>query len=81
MSTKLVVVGNYRRPEEAHMVRLRLEQEGLLVFVHDTDVWAQDVLWPAGGVTVLVPADQVVAATRILGGYGNQQEAPDSPGS
>ena len=66
MSTKLVVVGNYRRAEEAHVVRLQLEQEGLLVFVQDEDEWSQEVGWPAGGVKVLVPEDQVGTATRIL---------------
>ena len=67
MSTRLVVVGNYRRAEEAHVARLQLELEGLLVFVQEEDEWAQDKPWPMGGVKVLVPEDQVEAATRILG--------------
>jgi hypothetical protein len=67
MSTKLVVVGKYPRPEAAHVARLQLEQEGLLVFVQDEDEWLRDAFWPVGGVKVLVPEDQVEAAKRILG--------------
>ncbi len=73
MSTKLVVVGNYRRPEEAHVVRLRLEQEGLLVFVQDEDYDTTAAAWPADGVTVLVPEDQAAVATEILSGPDNQE--------
>ncbi len=76
MSARLVVVGNYRRPEEAHVVRLRLEQEGLLVFVQDEDYDTTAAAWPADGVTVLVPEDQVTVAKRILGGSGNQRQQP-----
>ena len=72
MSTKLVVVGNYRRPEEAHVARLKLEQAGLLVFVQDEDYDTTAAAWPADGVKVLVPEDQVAVATRML-------DHPDDP--
>ena len=67
MSAKLIVVANYPRAEEAHVARLQLEHEGVLAFVQEEDEWVQAPRWPAGGVKVLVPEDQVEAATRILG--------------
>ena len=72
MATKLVVVGNYRRPEEAHVARLQLEQEGLRVFVENQNYDMGDGPdWPADGVEVLVPEDQVTVAKWILGEPGN----------
>ena len=71
--TELVAIGSYRRSEEAHVVRLKLEQHGLLVFVQDENCAITLPPRPAGGAKVLVPADQVVAATKILDDLGNQQ--------
>ena len=71
MGTKLIVVGNYRRAEEAHVARLQLEQESLRVFVENENYdMGEGPGWPADGVKVLVPEDQVGAAKRILHGLG-----------
>ncbi len=65
MTHELVTVDTYRTPEEAHVVRLKLEQHGLLVFVEGENYQLTND-WPADGVKVRVPRDQAARAGILL---------------
>ena len=69
MTDELVTVGTYQTPEEAHVVRLKLEGHGLLVFIEDENYQLTDNPgWPADGVKVKVPRDESARARIVLRG-------------
>ncbi len=67
MTDELVTVGTYQTPEEAHVVRLKLEQHGLLVFVEGENYQMTND-WPADAVNVKVPRDESARAGILLRG-------------
>jgi hypothetical protein len=63
----MVVVATFSKPEEAHLLRMRLEAGGIQAFLRDENTIQVDWLYSnaLGGVRVEV-ADEDVAATREL---------------
>ena len=69
MTHDLLTVGTYETPEKAHVVRLMLEQNGLMVFLEDENYQqTENPGWPADGVKVKVPHDQAARARILLSG-------------
>jgi len=68
MSAKLTVIAQYGTPEEMHLLRNRLEEAGIRVFLENetTAAWAWHFSNALGGVKLLVPEESVSAAREIL---------------
>ena len=68
MSASLKVIAQYGTPEEAHLLRNRLEEAGFRVFLENetTAAWAWHFANALGGVKILVPEESVSAAKEIL---------------
>lgn len=64
----LTRVASYTNAIEAHLARLRLEQEGIPAFVfNEHHVWSQwDMSQALGGVAVHVPAEHLIEAKAAL---------------
>ena len=65
---RLVTVGSFTGPIEAHLAKGRLEAEGIPAFVaHEHHVWANWVYSNAlGGIKIQVPAEAADQAEAIL---------------
>ncbi|MDE1464690.1 putative signal transducing protein [Spartinivicinus poritis] len=74
---QLVTVGSYTDAIQAHLVRGKLEAEGIFATVaHEHHIWANWFLSIAlGGVKVQVPADQAEQAKQILADLASGQYA------
>ncbi len=84
--TRLVTVGTFTGPIEAHLAKGRLEAEGIPAFLaHEHHIWANWVFSQAlGGVKLQVVAENAARAEAILrenvgGGYeaALKQQFPD----
>lgn len=79
--SKIVTVGAYNNPLEAHLARGRLEAEGIAAFLaHEHHVWANWVYSQAlGGVKVQVAAAHAERAAEILDAHnkGEYEESLD----
>ena len=75
----MVVVATFSKPEEAHLLRMRLEAGGIQAFIRDENTIQVDWLYSnaMGGVRVEV-AEEDVAATRELLAADNGISAQDS---
>ena len=80
MSGNLKVVAQYGTPEEAHLLRNRLEAAGIRVFLENetTAAWAWHFANALGGVKLLVAEEDLPAAREILA-RDDQQQAALSP--
>ena len=78
MSGDLRVVAQYGTPEEAHLLRNRLERAGIRVFLENetTAAWAWHFANAFGGVKLLVLEEDLPAAQQILALDDEQQIAP-----
>ncbi len=74
MTLRLVTIATFNLPIEAHIVKGRLESEGIEVFLADEHTIAMNPFYSAmvGGVKLQVAETDVDEALRILGG-----DAPD----
>ncbi|MDD2540625.1 MAG: DUF2007 domain-containing protein [Desulfuromonadaceae bacterium] len=68
MTENLVTIGRYSTPYEAHMVKSRLESEGIPAFIADEYTIGINWLYSnaLGGVKVRVPAPLASEALQIL---------------
>lgn len=75
----MVVVATFSKPEEAHLLRMRLEAGGIQAFLRDENTIQVDWLYSnaLGGVRVEV-AEEDVAATRELLATDHGISAKDS---
>lgn len=75
----MVAVATFSKPEEAHLLRMRLEAGGIQAFLRDENTIQVDWLYSnaLGGVRVEV-ADEDVAATRELLAADHGISAQDS---
>jgi Putative prokaryotic signal transducing protein len=75
----MVVVATFSKPEEAHLLRMRLEAGGIQAFLRDENTIQVDWLYSnaLGGVRVEV-AEEDVAATRELLAADHGISAQDS---
>ena len=82
---ELVLLKVYPTPEQAHVDRLCLEQDNIVVFIQNENYMQGDgPAWPTDGVRLSVPADQVAAAEEILGsrsGEGDERGVPGGEGA
>lgn len=64
----MVTVATFERPEEAHLLRTRLESAGFEAFVQDESLVQLDMLYSyaVGGVRVQVPPEQREEAWHFL---------------
>ena len=71
----MITVGTFSKPEEAHLLRVRLEAGGVKAFVEDEYMVQMDWLYSnaIGGVRVQVAEEDVEAAKQIL----NESPVPD----
>ncbi len=70
MARELKTVAKYGTPEEAHLLRNRLEEAGIRVFLEGESMaaWAWHFANALGGVKVLVSEEQYPAAMAVLAG-------------
>lgn len=66
---RFVTIATCKDPIDAHVLRTRLESEGIFVIIKDEYTVAWDPLASnaIGGVRILVPGDQAAEAMAILG--------------
>jgi len=79
MAGSLRVIAKYGTPEEAHLLRNRLEAAGIRVFLdgETTAAWAWHFANALGGVKLLVPEEDLEAAREVLA-LGDEQHAAAS---
>ncbi|HUT90190.1 MAG TPA: DUF2007 domain-containing protein [Thermoguttaceae bacterium] len=77
MTSSLKVVAKYGTPEEAHLIRNRLEAAGIPAFLDGemTAGWAWHFANAMGGVKVLVPEEHARAAEAVLAPGDEQRTA------
>ena len=80
MSGNLTIVAKYGTPEEAHLIRNRLEAAGIRAFLEGevTSAWAWHFANALGGVKVLVPEEDAGQAEKILDSLRQEVTAPDA---
>jgi hypothetical protein len=66
----MVVVGSFSKPEEAHLLRMRLEAGGIQAFIRDENTIQMDWFYSnaLGGVRVEVAEQDEAAARELLAG-------------
>ena len=64
----MVTVATFNKPEEAHLLRMRLEAAGINAYVQDENMVQLDMLKSIaiGGVRVQISAEDVPAARELL---------------
>lgn len=64
----MITVGTFSKPEEAHLLRMRLEAGGVAAFIQDENMVQMDWLYSnaIGGVRVQIAEEDVDAAKEIL---------------
>ena len=69
MTPRLVTVATFNQPIEAHVVKGRLESEGIETFLADEHVISMNPFYSnaVGGVKVQVAEEDVEEALKILG--------------
>jgi hypothetical protein len=64
----MITIARFSKPEDAHLLRLRLEAGGVPAYVQDENT--VQVIWycsnAIGGVSVQIPDDSLAAATEII---------------
>ena len=71
----MTTIANFSKPEDAHLLRLRLEAGGIEAFLVDENVTQMEWSFLTGGVRVQV-ADEDVAAVRALIARQDAEEDP-----
>jgi hypothetical protein len=64
----MITVGTFSKPEEAHLLRMRLEAGGVPAFIQDENMVQMDWLYSnaIGGVRVQIAEEDLEAAKQIL---------------
>ena len=64
----MITVASFSKPEEAHLLRLRLEAGGVPAFVQDENMVQMDWMYSnaIGGVRVQIAEEDVARAKEIL---------------
>ena len=77
----MLTVATFSKPEEAHMLRLRLEAGGVPAFIQDENMVQTDWLYSnaIGGVRVQIDEDDVDRAKEILEDTGIETEPVGMP--
>lgn len=77
----MVTIATFSKPEEAHMLRLRLEAGGVPAYIQDENMVQTDWLLSnaIGGVRVQVGDDDVEEAKAILQDPGCERESTGMP--
>lgn len=80
----MITIASFSKPEEAHLLRLRLEAGGVAAYVQDENVIQTYWLYSnaIGGVRVQISEDDLEAAREILEAppfEGDLGDAPPGP--
>ena len=62
----MITIATYNKPEQAHLLRTRLEAGGIPVFLLDENVTQMESGFFTGGVRVQVADEHVEAARKLL---------------
>lgn len=78
----MFTIATFSKPEEAHMLRLRLEAGGVPAYIQDENMVQMDWLYSnaIGGVRVQIGEDDVDRAKEILQDPGAETEPAEMPG-
>jgi len=78
----MITVATFSKPEEAHMLRLRLEAGGVPAYIQDENMVQTDWLYSnaIGGVRVQIDEDDADRAKEILQDPGIEAEHVGMPG-
>ena len=71
----MTTIATFNKPEDAHLLRLRLESGGIAAFLVDENVTQMEWSFLTGGVRVQVANEDVAAARELLAA---QDAAEDS---
>lgn len=77
----MITVSTFSKPEDAHMLRMRLEAGGVPAYVQDENMVQTDWLYSnaIGGVRVQIAEDDLDRAKEILQDPGIETELPSMP--
>ena len=77
----MITVASFSKPEEAHLLRLRLEAGGVPAFVQDENMVQMDWMYSnaIGGVRVQIAEEDVDRAKEILEEPGVEPESTGMP--
>jgi len=73
----MIVVATFSKPEEAHLLRMRLEAGGINAFIRDENTIQMDWLYSnaLGGVRVEVAEEDEAAARELLADQGSGNDS------
>ena len=73
----MTTVATFNKPEDAHLLRMRLEAGGIAAFLQDEN--ATQVQWSflTGGVRVQVADEDVTAVRDLLAAHARQRESAE----
>ena len=72
----MTTIATFNKPEDAHLLRLRLEAGGIAAFLVDENVTQMEWSFLTGGVRVQVADEDVTAVRELLAAQDAAQE-PD----
>ena len=75
----MTTIATFSKPEDAHLLRLRLESGGIEAFLVDENVTQMEWSFLTGGVRVQVANEDVAAARELLIAQDTERDAAAEP--
>lgn len=72
----MTTIATFNKPEQAHLLRTRLEAGGIEAFLLDENVTQMETGFFTGGVRVQVADEDVEAARALLAAQDSASDAP-----
>ena len=74
-SPRMTTIATFNKPEDAHLLRMRIEAGGIAAFLVDENVTQMEWSFLTGGVRVQVANEDVAAARELLAAQDSESDA------
>ena len=74
----MTTIATFNKPEDAHLLRMRIEAGGIAAFLVDENVTQMEWSFLTGGVRVQVANEDVAAARALLAAQDAESDAPSA---